>query len=290
MEHIPFDKRDGLIWYNGNFVPWQEAKIHVLNHGLHYGSCVYEGIRSYGGKAFKLHEHMERLHNSANILDMTIPYTVDQLVEVVNESLTKQNLSDAYIRPVVWRGSEYMSAGAPNNSINVAIACSAWPPYYSHRVKGITMTIVTKWRKPSPDTVPVHSKASGIYMIATISKHDAMRNGYEEVLFLDYRGYVAEASVANFFAVIDGKLHTPIPDCFLNGLTRQTIISDIAPKIGIEVIERHILPEELQNATEIFITGTAVEVTPVIKLDHKEYPIGPVTKQCFDLYKQLVSM
>jgi branched-chain amino acid aminotransferase len=286
MEIIPFDKREGTIWYNGKLIPWQDAKIHVMTHGLHYASCVFEGERAYNGKIFKLEEHTARLCKSAEILGFNIPYSIDQLNQATRDVIKAQNVVDGYVRPFAWRGSELMTIGAAKTSIHVAIACWSWPNYYANRAKGIRLCFAD-YVRPSPDSAPTASKAAGLYMICTISKNIAQSKGFDEALMLDYRGLIAEATSANFFMVIDGELHTPIADCFLNGITRLTVI-DIAKAKGIKVVERYIKPEELQHAQEAFLTGTAAEITPILSIDKYNYSIGPVTNTLIDEYKELV--
>jgi branched-chain amino acid aminotransferase len=259
----PFDDRDGFIWFNGQLIPWRDAKVHVLTHALHYASSVFEGERAYAGKVFKLEEHTERLFFSAKTLDMKIPFTPQQINDATYETLKANNQSDAYVRPVVWRGSEMMGVGAQDATIHVAITSWVWAQYFSleARLKGVRLQF-SEWRRPDPRTAPVKAKAAGLYMICTISKHKAERDGYDDAMFLDWRGQVAEATGANVFFVIDGEIHTPTPDCFLDGITRRVVI-DMARKRGYKVIERAIMPEELVNAQECFLTGTAAEVTPV---------------------------
>jgi branched-chain amino acid aminotransferase len=267
---IPFDKRDGHIWYNGEFVAWADAKVHVLNHGLHYASCVFEGERIYGEKIFECTRHSARLHKSAEILGFNIPYSVEELDDFKNQMVKKQNIVDGYMRVFAWRGSEKMAISAQENKIHVAIACWPWPPYYSDeaRKKGVSLKFA-KYRRPAPETAPVSAKAAGLYMICTISKHEAENEGYNDALMLDYRGYLSEATGANLFLVMkNGELHTPTPDCFLNGITRQTVI-ELAKKRGITVIERHIKPEELADAKDAFLTGSAAEVTRIGSIDNK---------------------
>ena len=273
MNIIPFDKRDGYIWQNGEIVNWNDAKVHVLNHGLHYASCVFEGERIYSGKIFKITEHSQRLHDSAQMLDFKIPYSVEELNEAKKLILKKQNIADGYMRAFAFRGSEKMAISAQGNKIHVAIACWEWPPYYSEEARKAGLKLrFAKYRRPSPDTAPVKSKAAGLYMICTISKHEAERDGYNDAIMLDYRGYLAEATGANLFLVMkNGELHTPTPDCFLNGITRQTII-DIAKKRNIKVVERHIMPNELSDAIDCFLTGTAAEITRIGSIENYLYP------------------
>lgn len=291
MEIVPFDKRDGYIWQNGQIIPWKEATTHILNHGLHYASCVFEGERVYDKKIFKITEHSTRLHQSAEILGFKIPYSVEQLDEAKKEIVAKQNIIDGYVRAFAWRGSEKMAISAQNNTIHVAIACWPWPPYYSDeaRKKGLKLKFA-KYRRPDPATAPTAAKAAGLYMICTISKHEAEAAGYNDALMLDYRGYLSEATGANLFLVMqNGELHTPTPDCFLNGITRQTIIS-IAQKNNIKVVERHILPEELADAKDAFLTGSAAEVTRIGSIDD-QYIYPEIDQMTFNLmteYKNLV--
>jgi len=272
---IPFDKRDGFIWYNGEFVDWKDAKIHVLNHGLHYASCVFEGERIYNHKIFKSHEHSVRLHESAKMLDFSLPYSVEQLNIVKDELVVKQKIVDGYMRAFAWRGSEKMAISAQGNKIHVAVACWPWPPYYSDEARKVGLKLkFAKYRRPSPDTAPIASKAAGLYMICTVSKHEAEREGYNDAIMLDYRGYLAEATGANLFLVMpNNELHTPTPDCFLNGITRQTVI-ELAKKRNIKVVERHIKPEELSNAIDAFVTGTAAEITRVGEIENIKYSIA----------------
>ncbi len=285
MASEPFDKRSGWIWYDGAFVPWQDAQVHVLTHGLHYGSCVFEGERAYGGEIFKLDEHTARLRESARILDFDIPYSDAEINAASRELLSKMNLKDAYLRPVAWRGSDMMGVSAQHNQIHLAIAAWEWPSYFdpAQRLKGIRID-EAKYRRPDPQTAPSTSKAAGLYMICTISKHAAERNGYADALMLDWRGRVAECTGANVFFVKDGVIHTPEADAFLNGITRQTVI-ELAKRRGIVVIERAIMPEELGSFDECFITGTAAEVTPVSEIAGRfHYQPGPVTRTLMDDY------
>jgi branched-chain amino acid aminotransferase len=288
MSMLPFDDRDGQIWFDGNLIPWREAKLHVLTHGLHYASCVFEGERVYNGSVFKLTEHSERLAKSAEILGFSLPYSVAQIDEATRVAVAASGLTDAYVRPVAWRGSEMMGVSAQHNRIHVAIAVWEWPSYFSPeaRMAGIKLQ-TSRWRRPAPDTAPVDSKAAGLYMICTLSKHEAENSGFNDALMLDYRGQVAEATGANFFMARGGKLHTPIPDCFLDGITRRTVI-DLAKKRGIEVIERAIFPEELKDAEEIFLTGTAAEVTPVGLIDDLTFTPGALCRTLMNDYDALV--
>ena len=289
MESIPFDDRDGVIWFNGELIPWRDGKLHVLSPALHYASSVFEGERSYGGSIFKLTEHSERFAFSAQTLGFEIPYSVAEIDAACIETCKANDIIDGYVRPVAWRGSEMMGVSAQETKINVAIAAWAWPSYFSPeaRMKGIRLK-TSEWRRPSPETAPVHAKAAGLYMICTLSKHAAEAEGFDDCLMLDWRGHVAEATGANIFISFgDGKLHTPTPDCFLNGITRRTVI-ELAEKRCIEVIERTILPDELKDATEIFLTGTAAEVTPVGEIDDLSFTVGDITKWMMDDYDKAV--
>ena len=288
MSVIPFDERDGYIWINGKFLPWKDAKVHVLSHGLHYASSVFEGERMYNGVIFKSREHSERFLRSGEIIGMKIPYTVDELEEIKYSAAKKNCLTDCYVRPVAWRGGEQMGVSARLTKTHVAVATWAWGKYYSEEKYNNGVTLKTaKWRRPAPDTAPTAAKAAGLYMICTMSKHAAEDEGFDEVLMLDYRGHVAEASAANFFAVKNGTLITPPPECFLNGITRLTII-DLAKSLGIPFEERTILPKELGEFQEIFLTGTAAEVTAVGQIDEHKYTVGPVTKKLRSAYESLV--
>lgn len=289
MAGVPFDQLQGEIWYNGSFVPWADAKLHVLTHGLHYASAVFEGQRSYSGKVFKLEEHTERLRTSANILGFEIPYTNDTLNAVTVELLQRQKLVDAYIRPIAWRGSEMMGVSAQNNTINVAIAAWAWPSYFDpeQRLKGIRLDMA-EYRRPDPRTAPCRSKAAGLYMICTLSKHAAERKGYADALMLDWRGQVAEATGANIFFVKDGVIHTPTPDCFLDGITRRTVI-ELAKSRRFQVIERVIQPEEMADFEQCFLTGTAAEVTPVSEIGPYRFTVGDIARTLMEDYSKLVN-
>ena len=284
MSTTPFHDRDGWIWMDGKLVEWRSANIHVLTHGLHYASSVFEGERAYNGRIFKGTEHSKRLEFSATTLGMKLPYSTAELDAAKQLTLEKNGLTDAYLRPVAWRGSEMMGVSAQANTIHVAIAVWEWPSYFSAeaKMKGIRLTL-SDWRRPSPDSAPVHAKAAGLYMICTLAKHKAEAAGYQDALMYDYRGYVAEATGANVFLAIDGKLHTPTADCFLNGLTRQTAI-ELARRNGIEVIERHIQPEELAMGTEVFLTGTAAEITPVGEIGPHRFTPGQICKTVMDAY------
>jgi branched-chain amino acid aminotransferase len=279
MSLVPYDDRDGFIWMDGAMAPWRDAKVHVLTHALHYASCVFEGERVYDGRIFKLTEHSERLATSAEVLGFELPYDVRTIDQACKQVVAANGISDGYCRPLAWRGAEMMGVSAQHCRIHVAIAAWTWPAYFTPeaRLRGIRMTR-GRYARPAPNTAPTASKAAGLYMICTLSKHDAEAKGYDDALMLDYRGFLAEGTGANLFLVMDGKLHTPLPDCFLDGITRQTVIG-LARGRGIEVIERHIEPKELADAQEVFLTGTAVEVTPVREIDEHQFQIGSITRQ-----------
>ncbi|WP_436638436.1 branched-chain amino acid aminotransferase [Microbaculum sp. FT89] len=288
MSSLPFDQREGVIWYDGRMVPWTDANLHVLSHGLHYASAVFEGERAYGGEIFKLDEHTRRLHESARLLDFEIPYSVDEINDACNAVLREQGYSDAYVRPVSWRGSEMMGVSAQHNKIHLAIAVWEWPSYFdpAQRAKGIRLDIA-EFRRPDPRTAPCKSKAAGLYMICTISKHKAEKKGFADALMFDWRGYVAEATGANVFFVKDGVLHTPTPDCFLDGITRRTVI-DLAKRRGYQLVERHIKPEEMEGFEECFICGTAAEVTPVSEIGPYTFTPGNITLTLMNDYSEEV--
>ncbi len=288
MEIIPFDKRIGFIWHNGQFVEWQNATTHVLNHGLHYGSCVFEGLRVYGEKIYKLEKHTDRLFFSAQRMGIEIPYSKDEINNAQIETIKKMNIKYGYVRPVIWRGSEMMAISAQKSKINVAVATWEWPTYFTKedRLKGISLQTAV-WKRPPPDCIPTDTKAAGLYMICTLSKHEAEKNGFTDALMLDYKGRVSESTGSNIFLVINGEIHTPVPDCFLNGITRQAVI-EIAKNEGIKVIERDIYPDEIKNAEEIFLTGSAVEVTPVGKIDNQTFKVGDITARISSLYMKEV--
>ena len=289
MEPIPFDKRSGKIWFNGKPVNWTDVKIHVLNHGLHYASCVFEGERVYDSKIFKLEEHTERLFHSASRLGFTIPYNQESITKACKSIVQIQNVKNGYVRPVVWRGSEMMAISAQKTKIHVAIATWDWGSYFdpSLKLKGIKLNI-SKWRRPAPNTIPWDTKASGLYMICTLSKHEAEKEGYTDSLMLDYEDNVAEATGANiFFKNNKGELHTPIPDSFLNGITRRSII-DIAKSKKIKIVERKIKPNELSQFTGCFLTGTAAEVTPVSQIDKYKFVVCDLIKDLSESYQKLV--
>jgi branched-chain amino acid aminotransferase len=288
MAALPFDKREGVIWYNGEFVPWGDATLHVLSHGLHYASAVFEGERAYGGVVFKLDEHNKRLHESASTLGFEIPYPVETINKACQELLVRQGHADAYVRPIAWRGSEMMGVSAQQARIHLAIAVWEWPSYFNpeERLKGIRLDIA-KYRRPDPMTAPAKSKAAGLYMICTLSKHEAERKGYADALMFDWRGRVAEATGANVFFVKDGVIHTPTPDCFLDGITRRTVIH-LARKRGYHVIERTIMPEDMADFEQCFLTGTAAEVTPVSEIGPYRFTVGAITQNLMEDYSNAV--
>jgi branched-chain amino acid aminotransferase len=284
----PFDNRPGVIWMDGEFVPWADAQLHVLSHGLHYASAVFEGQRAYGGEIFRLQDHSQRLHESAHILGFDIPYSVEAIMSASNELLRRQDHADAYVRPIAWRGSEMMGVSAQQTSIHLAIAVWDWPSYFKpeERLKGIRLDIA-RYRRPDPQTAPSKSKASGLYMICTICKHEAERKGYADALMFDWRGRIAEATGANVFFVKDGVLHTPTPDCFLDGITRRSVIA-LAKRRGYETIERAIMPEEMATFSECFLTGTAAEVTPVSEVGSYRFTPGNISRTLMEDYTTLV--
>ena len=288
MATAPYDQRDGTIWMNGKLVPWKDAQVHVLTHGLHYGSGVFEGMRAYDGEIFKLTEHSQRLHESAKILDFDIPYSVAEIDKACREVVRANKLTDGYVRPIAWRGSEQMGVAAQATKVNLAIAAWDWGSYFdpAARAKGLRLTF-GHYRRPDPRTAPAKSKATGLYMICTIEKHRAEREGYADALMLDWRGQVAEATGANVFFVKDGALHTPTPDCFLDGITRRTVIG-LAKERGLQVVERAIMPEELADFSECFITGTAAEVTPVSEIGQYRFALGDITRMLMNDYAALV--
>ncbi len=286
---IPYDKRSGKIWYNNELVDWQEVKLHVLSHGLHYGSCVFEGLRVYDGEIFKLEEHTDRFFYSAKRMDIKIPYSKDEINQAAKKIVSVQNVQNGYIRPFAWRGSEMMAVSAQNTKIHVAIATWEWGTYFDPKLKleGIKLNI-SKWRRPAPNSIPWNTKASGLYMICTLSKHEAERQGYSDSLMLDHEGNVAEATGANiFFKDKNGDLHTPIPDSFLDGITRRTAI-EIAKSKNINVNERKISPDELSNFVGCFLTGTAAEITPVSKISNHEYKVCNIILDLSESYDKLV--
>ena len=289
MALIPFDDRDGSIWLNGELLPWRDAKTHTLSHGLHYASLVFEGERVYSGNIFKGREHTERLRNSCKLMDFDIPISDDE-VDAAKEAVLEANgITDGYVRAFCWRGSEMMAVSAQQTKTHVAIAAWEWPSYFDPetKMKGITLDIAD-WKRPSPESAPVHAKAAGLYMICTLSKHSAEKKGFQDALMLDYRGYIAEATGANvFFLDQEGTLHTPLADCFLDGITRRTVIA-LAESMQIKVVQRHIKPEEMEGMTECFLTGTAAEVTPVSQIGDYSFTPGEVSRQLVNGYEELV--
>ena len=286
---IPYDKRSGKIWYNNELVDWADAKIHILNHGLHYASCVFEGERVYDGSIFKLEEHTTRLFYSAKRMGITIPYSEKEINNACKKIISVQNIQDGYVRPMAWRGSEMMAISAQQTKIHVAVATWDWGSYFNPRLKvnGIRMNI-SSWRKPPPNTIPWDTKASGLYMINTLSKHEAEQQGYIDSLMLDYEGNVAEATGANiFFKTENGEIHTPIPDSFLDGITRRTVM-EIAKSKGIKIIERKIKPKELSDFVGCFLTGSAAEVTPVSCIAKDQFKVCETIIDLNDSYQALV--
>lgn len=278
----------GDIWMDGQFISWHEAQVPILTHGLHYASAVFEGERAYNGKVFKLHEHNKRLHASANILGFDIPYSVDKLDAITEELIQRNNLQDAYVRPIAWCGEETMSVASHTCTVHVAIAAWPWKSYFSNVQKEAGLKLMwADWIRPSPATAPVNAKAAGLYMIGSLSKNKAELAGFHDALMLDYRGYVAECTGANFFMIKNGVIHTPIADCFLNGITRQTVI-ELAKEEHIPIMERHIQPDEVPHADEIFITGSAVEIAAVSQIGQNHFDIGAITKCVSEKYTRLV--
>ena len=289
MENIPYDKRTGKIWYNSNMVDWKDAKVHLLNHGLHYASCVFEGERVYNGEIFKLEEHTKRLFHSANRMGIKIPYSEKEINDACKETILFQKVNDGYVRPVVWRGSEMMAISAQKNKIHVAVAAWEWGSYFDPKLKlnGIKLNI-SSWRRPHPNSVPWDTKAAGLYMICTLSKHEAESKGYTDSLMLDHEGNIAEATGANiFFKDNSGILHTPIPDSFLDGITRRCVIK-IAQSKGIKITERKIKPEEMSSFVGCFLTGTAAEITPVSVIDKFNFKVCETIKDLSENYQKLV--
>ncbi len=289
MEMIPYDKRSGKIWFNGKVVNWKDAQIHVLNHGLHYASCVFEGERVYDGEIFKLGEHTERLFYSAKRMGIKVPYNQAEINEACKNIVNIQKVKNGYVRPVIWRGSEMMAISAQKNKVHVAIATWEWGSYFDPKLKieGIKLNI-SKWRRPAPNTIPWDTKAAGLYMICTLSKHEAEEQGFTDSLMLDFEGNIAEATGANiFFKSKDGQLHTPIPDSFLDGITRRAVI-EIAKSKNIKINERKILPDEMKNFVGCFLTGTAAEITPVSKIDKFDFKVCNLIKDLSDSYQNIV--
>ena len=288
MSVLPFDQRDGFIWLNGQLLPWQDAKLHVLSHGLHYGSCVFEGERAYEGRIFKSREHSERFKNSAQILDFEIPYSIEEIEAAKALVLQKNGWTSCYVRPVAWRGSEMMAVAAQDSTINVAIAMWDWPSMFdvNEKMRGIRLDIAD-YRRPDPRCAPVAAKAAGLYMICTLSKHRAERKGYADAMILDWEGRVAECTGANILFVKDGAIHTPLADCFLDGITRRTVIA-LAKARGIAVHERRIMPQELESFDECFICGTGAEVTPVSEVGPYKFTPGALSRTLMEDYSALV--
>jgi len=287
MALVPFDDRDGFIWWDGALVPWREAKMHVLSHGLHYASAVFEGERAYAGHIFRLRAHTDRLINSGRILGFEIPYTAEQIDAACVETLRANNLTEAYVRPIAWRGTEMLAVSAQHTKIHLAIATWEWPSYFGNdRMSGIRLGMA-EWKRPSPETAPTAAKATGLYMIGTLSKHKAEAEGNADALMLDWRGLVAESTGANIFFVFDGEVHTPTPDCFLDGITRRSVMA-LARHRQMKVVERAIRPEELAHATEAFLVGTAAEVTPVRAIDKLSFTPGQISETLMKDYEALV--
>lgn len=288
MDEMPFDDRDGFIWLDGALVPWRQAQVHILTHALHYASCVFEGQRQYNGKIFKLTEHSARLLHSAQRLGFEIPYTLQEIDDAAIATAAANNLVDGYIRPLAWRGSETMGVSAQAAKIHMAIACWAWPSYYAPeaRLKGLRLDMA-EWRRPSPETAPTDAKAAGLYMICTLSKHMAEAKGYDDALMLDYRGRVAETTGANVFFIKDGVVHTPTPDCFLDGITRRTVIG-LIKEHGVKLVERAIMPDELESFEQAFLTGTAAEVTPISEIGPYRFETGEFIRRLMSDYENLV--
>jgi branched-chain amino acid aminotransferase len=287
MELVPFDEREGWIWWDGALIPWRDARLHVLTHGLHYASAVFEGERAYNGHIYRLRAHSERLINSARVLGFEMPFSAERIDAACNEVLAANGLHDAYVRPIAWRGTEMLAVAAQRTTIHLAIAAWAWPSYFGDaRMAGIRMAMA-EWKRPSPDTAPTAAKATGHYMIGTLSKHRAEQEGYDDALMLDWRGRVAEATGANIFFVMDGELHTPVPDCFLDGITRRSVM-DLARGRQIKVVERPIEAAEITRATDAFLVGTAAEVTPVREIAGHYYTPSRITETLVQDYSTLV--
>jgi branched-chain amino acid aminotransferase len=283
----PFDDRDGWIWLDGELVPWRDAKVHVLTHALHYGSAVFEGERIYNGKVFKLHEHSQRLIDSGKILGFDVPMTADEIDRATNETVAANKMVNGYVRPIAWRGAEMMGVAAQQSKIHVAIAVWEWGAYFGPeaKMKGLKLTMA-KYRRPDPATSPCLAKATGLYMICTLEKHAAEAAGFSDALMLDWRGQIAETTGANVFFVIDGEIHTPKPDCFLDGITRRAVI-DLAKKRQYKVIERAILPQEMAKATEAFLTGTAAELTPIASIGEYKFTPGTISKNLMEDFDRM---
>lgn len=289
MALLPFDDRDGWLWLDGSLVPWREAKLHVLSHGLHYASAVFEGERAYSGNIFRLRDHSERLINSGRILSFEIPYSAAEIDAASNAVLKANGLTDGYVRPIAWRGSEQLAVSATGTSVHLAIGAWPWPSYFgAERMQGIRVG-EAEWRRPPPETAPIKAKASGLYVIASLAKVKAEQEGYSDALMLDWRGLVAETTGANIFLVMDGELHTPVPDCFLDGITRRSVIS-LAKRKQMKVVERRIDGSELSRATEVFLAGTAAEVTAVREIGPHRYAPGAITETLMKDYDALVQL
>ena len=285
-----YDDRDGMIWMDGKMVPWRDANVHILTHAMHYASSVFEGECAYGGRIFESRRHSERLHFSAGQLDFEIPFSVDEIEEAKSKVLAENGLTDAYVRAVAWRGAgEDMGVASARNPVRLAIAAWEWGAYYGDaKFKGAKLDI-SKWKRPAPETIPCHAKAAGLYMICTLSKHAAEAKGCSDAMMFDYRGYVAEATGANMFFVKDGEVHTPLPDCFLNGITRQTVVGMLEDR-QIKVHQRHIMPEELEGFQQCWLTGTAAEVTPVGQIGDYSFEVGALTREIAESYEKLVRL
>jgi branched-chain amino acid aminotransferase len=287
MATIPFDDRDGVIWLDGALVPWRDARLHVLSHGLHYATAAFEGERAYGGVIFRLREHTDRLLNSARLIGFEIPFTAAEIDAACNAVLAANGLTDAYVRPIAWRGTEQLAVSPKGTRIHVAIACWEWPHVFGADPMAGLRLAVARWRRPHPDTAPVRAKASGLYLIGSMAKAEAEAEGLDDALMLDWRGHVAEATGANIFFALDGELHTPTPECFLDGITRQAVIG-LARERQIRVVQREILPQEMRRADEVFITGTAAQVTAVRQIGDLSYTPGRITQTLVDDFAQLV--
>ena len=289
MTLLPFDDRDGWLWLDGSLVPWRDARLHVLSHGLHYASAVFEGERAYSGNIFRLRDHSRRLIESGRILSFEIPYSEDEIDAASNAVLKANGLTDGYVRPIAWRGSEQLAVSATGTSIHLAIGAWPWPSYFgAERMQGIRVG-QAEWRRPPPNTAPIKAKASGLYMIASLAKVKAEQEGYSDALLLDWRGLVAETTGANIFFVMNGELHTPIPDCFLDGITRRSVIS-LAKRNQMKVVERQIQESDLARATEVFLAGTAAEVTAVREIGPHRYTPGAITETLMKDYDSLVQL
>jgi branched-chain amino acid aminotransferase len=285
MSTIPFHDRDGWVWMDGAFVPQRDAKVHVLTHAMHYASCVFEGERAYGGSVFKSNEHSKRLAHSARILGFRLPCEPEEIDRAKSELVAKMGFGDCYLRALAWRGSEQLGVSAKNNTIHVAVAAWEWGDYFADKMKGIRL-MIAPWRRPAPDTAPSNAKAAGLYMICTLSKHAAEDAGFNDALMFDWRGQIAEATGANIFFIRDGAIHTPTPDCFLNGLTRQTVMA-LARQRGMEVVERAIFPNELATFSECFLTGSAAEITPIREIAGMSFKPGAISEQLIHDYSAL---